>query len=111
MEEMKSDEQLISSLNTGFGLQLAAGIQNDALYAALVDRINWLIVHDFDHLIYLLYRIDVNEAKFRQLLQNNPGKDAANMLAQMIIERQLEKIKSRRENTQRDDSISDDERW
>jgi hypothetical protein len=73
--------------------------------------VNELINHDFDALLQLLYRVDVSESKLRTMLQQLPGSDAAEIIANLLVERHLQKIKSRRENQQRDESISDDERW
>ena len=76
----------------------------------LAARINELIAKDFQQLISILYRMDINELKLRSLLETNPGEDAAGIIAAMMIERQLQKIKSRRES-QQDDNISDEEKW
>ena len=77
----------------------------------LADRINDLILEDFEKLVTILYRTDVSEEKVRRLLQDNPGIAAGHIIAELIIERQLQKIKSRREFKQRDDDIDEDEKW
>ena len=59
----------------------------------------------------ILYRIDVNERKLKYLLQENVGEDAAFIIADLIIERQIEKIKSRQQFSRRDDNISEEEKW
>jgi len=61
----------------------------------LTELINELIQRDFNSLIQLLYRIDVNERKLKQLLKDSPHTDAAELIAELIIERQLQKIESR----------------
>lgn len=80
-------------------------------YVQLKAAVNELINHDFDALLQLLYRVDVSESKLRSMLQQLPGSDAAEIITNLLVERHLQKIKSRRENQQRDESISDDERW
>jgi hypothetical protein len=77
---------------------------------ALIKAINDLILHDFDQLIYLLYRLDIPEAKLKSLLAEHPQEDAAKMIAALIIERQLQKQQSREKYKQQDD-IPEDERW
>ncbi|MBX9732478.1 MAG: hypothetical protein K2X37_00300 [Chitinophagaceae bacterium] len=57
----------------------------------LIDTINYLINHDFEKLIYALYRIDVYEHKIRNLLENRTDINAATLIADAIIARQLEK--------------------
>ena len=77
----------------------------------LIARINELLNTDFSRLVAILYRMDVSETKLRKLLQDNPGTDAGNIIAELMIERQLQKIKSRREYKQRDNNINDEEKW
>lgn len=76
----------------------------------LAEKINDLLIHDFNKLISLLYRVDINEAKLKNLLKKNPGEDAGKIIAELIIERQLQKIKSRKQIKPRDEN-SDDEKW
>lgn len=82
-----------------------------AWYLQLKEAVNELIEKDFDALLQLLYRVDVSEVKLRQLLHEFPAADASGIIANLLLERQLQKIKSRREHAQRDESIPDDERW
>ena len=77
----------------------------------LVDKINDLINNDFQKLVLILYRVDVSEIKLKQLLNENPGTNAALIIADLMIERQTEKIRSRQQFNKRDENISDDERW
>jgi hypothetical protein len=76
----------------------------------LMDLLNELINNDFEALIQLLYRIDVNEKKIRDLLNENASKDAASVIANLIIERQLQKIESRKNYRPKNDN-SNEERW
>lgn len=82
-----------------------------SLREALVYRINELLQKDFGQLVHILYRVDVHEEKLKRLLQEYPGEDAAVIIADLIVERQLQKIKTRREFNQRDNNISEDEKW
>ena len=77
----------------------------------LVDKINDLINNDFQKLVLILYRVDVSEIKLKQLLNENAGTNAALIIADLMIERQAEKIRSRQEFNKRDENISDNERW
>lgn len=57
--------------------------------------------------------MDINEAKLRQLLHDNPAEDAGMIIADLIIERQMQKLKSKKEN-KGDNFISGDdinEKW
>ena len=59
--------------------------------------INDLINDDFQALVQLLYRIDVNEEKLKNLLKQNKNADAALIIAELIISRQLQKIESKKQ--------------
>jgi hypothetical protein len=71
--------------------------------------INNLIQHDFQKLVMLLYRIDVSETKLRLLLKENPGENSAKMIAHLIIERQKQKINSRKEYKSNDSNLTADD--
>jgi hypothetical protein len=77
----------------------------------LEEKINSLLVGDFDRLISILYRMDVSELKLKQLLKENQAEDAAKIIARLMIERQAEKIKSRQQFSQRDNDIDENEKW
>jgi len=70
---------------------------NEELRKYIVQFINRLITEDFNHLLFILYRIDVHEDKVRQLLQDNNGEHAAETITDLIIERQLQKITTRQQ--------------
>ena len=77
----------------------------------LSDKMNELIKSDFNHLVQILYRIDVNEAKLKQVLKDNSNEDAGKIIAALIIERQQQKTKSRQQFSQQDDNFSEEEKW
>ena len=96
-------ERLVSSLITT--------PSNSEIRQQLSVAINEMILSDFDKLVMLLYRLDINETKLRKILNENPSNDAGNIIADLIIERQLQKIKTRQQFSQRDNNISEEERW
>ena len=77
----------------------------------LTNLLNELINKDFGGLVQLLYRLDVSEKKIRTYLENNPNTDAAPGLANLIIERQLQKIESRKNYRSKNSDSSNEERW
>jgi uncharacterized protein YwgA len=101
---------LIPEINQSLELSIPATISFEKLKETLTSHVNHLINNDFEKLVYYLYRIDVNENKMRQLLHQEEGKNAAGLIADLIIERQLQKIKSRQE-TKKNNEIPDDEKW
>ena len=105
------NQDIIPLLNKELSLEFSEKLAMDELEQQLTDHINHLINTDFEKLIYYLYRIDVNESKMKQLLQQQGGENAAQLIARLIIDRQLHKIKSRAEH--RSNKIDDEgaERW
>lgn len=103
--------ELIELLNDELLIEITPLKSYDEIHATLSAYINQLIKNDFDKLIAYLYRIDVNEQKLKSLLQDNPGEDAGNIIATLIIERQQQKIKSRKQFSQRKNDFDEEEKW
>lgn len=58
--------------------------------------LNDLINRDFNAVVQILYRMDVSEAKVREKLANPlPSESAGAILAHLLVERELEKMKWR----------------
>ena len=72
--------------------------------------INDLLQNNFPQLISILYQVDVDEQKLRKMLELNSGQDAAVVISDMLIRRQLEKLKTR-EQLKRETDIPEDEKW
>lgn len=72
--------------------------------------INELIQHDFPRLVELLYRVDVNEKKLKEILATHPNANSATLITDLLIERQLQK-RAWRQAHKPDTDISDEERW
>lgn len=108
---MSTDENnIVPLLNKELSLELPEKLAMHELEQRLTDHINHLINTDFEKLIYYLYRIDVNETKMKQLLQQQQGKEAASLIARLIIDRQLQKLQTRQQFRQ-PDTDSEEERW
>ena len=104
------NKDLIPAINQSLEISLPDSISSEELREKLIAHINALINQDFEKLVFLLYRIDVNESKMRYLLDQREGENAAGLIADLIIERQLQKIKSRKESKSNSD-IPDKEKW
>jgi hypothetical protein len=83
----------------------------EELRQKLIVLINELIIKDFHALIQLLYRIDVYEKKIRLYLNKNTNADSAAIIADLIIERQLEKMESRKKFSENQSRESEEEKW
>ena len=102
---------IIKYLNEKFELNIPAETTQEQLEIFLAKRINQLITNDFTQLLQLLYHIDVSEQKLRSLLKQNTATDAGRIIAVLVIERQLEKLRSRQQFRRDDDKINEEEKW
>jgi hypothetical protein len=103
--------ELIKEINKNLAILLSNEISLDELHIRLSEFLNELIQKDFQKLIRLLYRIDISEAKLKQLLQQPPNEDASKIIAELIIERQIQKIKSRQLYRPSNDNFTEEEKW
>ena len=106
---MLEDESIKSAAE-----QLEVTLRGNDLNAGkklIAEKINELIVHDFQKLISILYRLDISEEKLKNWLKGNPHSNAGVIIADLIIERELQKIKSREQFKRRDDDINEEDKW
>lgn len=87
---------LRNELNSAYGLSLPETSTTEALEPILAERVNAMINTDFAGLVQLLYRIDVSEERLKKILRENMGTDAGLLIARLMIERQWQKIETRR---------------
>ncbi len=105
------NDELIHTLNKELSVELPEKITYSDIHAKLAIHFNHLIKNDFDNLIAYLYRIDVSEQKLKILLQQFPEEDTGNIIAALVMERQQQKIKTREQFSQRDNNITEEEKW
>jgi|SRR5450432_494510 len=75
---------------------------------------NELIQLDFQKLIFILYRVDVSEKKFRQLLKEYPDENAGKIITELMIERLKIKFLTKQKYRSKNEPLSGDadmERW
>lgn len=82
----------------------------EQLLKGLSQKINLLITNDFSRLISILYRLDISEKKLSYQLAQLKGTNAGDIIANLIVERQLQKIKSRQALRTSAD-IPEEEKW
>lgn len=99
--------EIVHIVNDCFSLNA----EEETLVQLLEEKINFLIVNNFNKLIYLLYRADINEAKLNKLLANNKKENAGKIIAALFIQRQIEKINSRENHKMKGFESSEEERW
>lgn len=71
----------------------------EAVQQQLTVFLDEMITVDFNRVLTILYRIDVSEVKVKKALNENlDNKSVGAILAQLIVDRQKEKIKFRNKN-------------
>lgn len=86
-------------------------VQSPVWFQKLVSEINDLINSDFTKLVVILYQMDVSETKLKNLLSSNPSENAGKLIAGLMLERQLQRIETRKSfNTSHGDT-AEEERW
>ncbi|HCN04755.1 MAG TPA: hypothetical protein DIS79_03975 [Bacteroidetes bacterium] len=97
---MSSDDELARSaaekISLTFDLDEVESLE--AVRAALVNRIIQLLTSNPERLMAALYRIDVQEQRVNEIFTTAIPPDVPDLLADLIIERQLQKARTRREH-------------
>lgn len=76
----------------------------------LSKTINDLIDNDFHALIQVMYRMDINEKLLRETLLIHTDQDAGDLIADLIMDRQKQKLAFKNMFKQ-EDNIPEDEKW
>ena len=105
---MTIDEQTITDL---VSIQDQSIVQSPEWWRKLKEAVNHLIVSDFSRLVQILYRADVSEEKIKNQLKATANIDAAEIIAGLFLQRQLEKIRSREQFKAKDDKSCNEEKW
>lgn len=92
-----AEKELIQIINKQIATDFVENISIQELQQKLIVFINELIQTDFQKLVAILYKIDVDEPKLKSILRENSGKDAADIIAVLIIEREMQKIQTRKQ--------------
>jgi len=103
------EKEIVTYINETFSLEINE-YSYDNIKNILASKINDLIKNDFNKLIQLLYRIDIDEIKLKKLLKDKSDMDAADTIALLIIERQIQKIKYR-QRSGHDSNYNEEEKW
>ncbi len=90
--------EVYSIISANFELEGRQEISLDEIQQILTARIRELLDKNVERLVSILYRIDVGQKKTDDIFNNpSPSKDdIAALLAEAVIERQLQKVLSRK---------------
>ena len=103
--------ELIRNINSTLAIELPDKISFQELHNQLAAYINHLIKNNFEALVALLYKIDVNEEKLKHFLIDAPNEDAANVIASLIIERLQQTLAFKKQFANKSPAASNEEKW
>ena len=83
---------------------------DDEIRQKITGLIRELINNNFPSLVELLYRVDIDEKKLKEILKSHPHADSALVIADLIISRQLQKTAIKNQFANKD-KPRDDEGW
>lgn len=69
----------------------------EELKRMIAERIRQMLSTNYEQLLNLLYRIDIPESRVAEALSEYPPNEVPEMLAEMIIERQRQKVVTRQQ--------------
>jgi len=108
---MADNNELVKDINNTLALSLPEKISFETMHAELAAHINHLIKSNFESLVSLLYKIDVDESKLKFHLLDNPNEDAGNVIASLIIERMQQKAVFKKQFANKPSATGNEEKW
>lgn len=90
MNSRPSMTSLLKIISKDF--ELPENVSESHLRDVLVKTFEYLVDDDFQKLLQVLYRADVDQYKLKDLLENAEGKSTAEIIADAYIDRQKAKV-------------------
>lgn len=97
MEEKELYSALVAKLSKDFSLEsssLPVAADLSVIKEFLIGRIKELMSRDYERFLNSLYRIDVSESRVQEVLHSKDKTTVTEKLADLIIERQLLRLKT-----------------
>ncbi|WP_410221168.1 hypothetical protein [Pedobacter sp.] len=91
---MSDIKALISLVSNDF--EVEDNCSEAQLRAALIKVFEYLVEDNFNKLLQILYRADVDQYKLKELLENTPDKSSAEIIADAYLNRQKAKVEFRK---------------
>jgi hypothetical protein len=98
---LDENEQLVSLINKDLGSQEedmmipVSSIDRNMIREKLEILIIHLIENNFEKLCQAMYRLDVSETKFHQVMTERPFEEIPSSIADLVIEREMQKVRTR----------------
>ena len=95
------NEQLASLINKDLGnpeegmMIPVSSIDRNMIREKLAIIIGHMMQGNFERLCQAMYRLDVSEAKFDRIMNENPIEELPYAIADLVIEREMQKVRTR----------------
>ncbi len=95
-----TDESLLPSIQQSLDkyVDMKQAVDMSQLKTYLTEQLVYMLHHEMEKLMGILYRIDIRERDVKNAFAQNNPKLIAPLLAEAIIQRELEKAQSRKDN-------------
>lgn len=94
-------EETVALLSKDFGqeeeteLKFSKNISQNDLKIYLQNTIAWYLEYNFQGLVNIFYRLDIHEQKFNTIINQMVGDELTSSLADLVLEREMQKAKTR----------------
>jgi len=102
---MEEEKQVYDIISRGFDISVTETVTLESIKLALTQRIRELLDKNLEHLVSLIYRIDLKQDKVDGIFSTGSKDDIAAELSEAIIQRQLLKVRTRNFYKNKPDSI------
>ena len=113
---MSDNSPILKSLQHLLGVGKESGDidpSDESLLKYIEFRVQELINSNFQGLLQVLYRIDINEKELKKSIENSSPEKVAGIIAEKILEREKQKLKTKEEYRQfrSDDKEDEEDPW
>lgn len=90
---MELDFQALKTLQKNFALQndFEREVSEKEVLQSLIKAIQYYLDNSFERLLQIMYRLDINEEKFTNVLTNSETEKIAKDIAILVLEREKER--------------------
>lgn len=95
MDSLEILQEALPALKRAWELESPPRATAGEIIALIAGRIREWLRGDFEHLVNVMYRLDVAEAQFHQALDLPTEEERADAIARLVLERELQKAATR----------------
>lgn len=94
-QALELSESIIQDFHLDSDNELVSIRHMDDLRHKLEKIVAYLLDNDFERLLNAMYRLDIDEEKFKKAVSGTDGKNISREIAELIVSREIQKLKTR----------------